>query len=103
MATYQDRMDYINPTRKPESAFKPEKQIKSVGLAVLSTLKTFGQNLLVLLSQGSELRVWQTQDRSGVIWWNVYDPMTQQTARLLSEVDVRVWIEQRYHGNPDRR
>ncbi|MBD2460108.1 hypothetical protein H6G89_03525 [Oscillatoria sp. FACHB-1407] len=70
---------------------------------VLSLFKTFGNQLFNFFSRGSELRVWQTQDQTGGIWWNVYDPTTQQTARLLSEMEVRVWIEQRYYGKADYR
>ncbi|MDX2216406.1 MAG: hypothetical protein SFY66_24290 [Oculatellaceae cyanobacterium bins.114] len=103
MATYEQRMNGIHPTQKPESLFNPAKQVKSIGSAALSVLKTLGQQLLAFLSHGSELQIWQTQNRSGEAWWNVYDPITQQTVRLLSEMEVRIWIEQRYRGNADSR
>lgn len=96
MATYQDRMHYSHSTHQPDSSYNPQKQVKSFSSNVLSLVKTIGHHLLSYLSQGSELRVWQTTDRQGTTWWNVYDPVTQRSVRLISEAEVLTWIEQRY-------
>ncbi|MBW4691459.1 MAG: hypothetical protein KME27_06785 [Lyngbya sp. HA4199-MV5] len=46
----------------------------------------------------SEPEIRQTLDREGQTWWQVYDPLTGQTAYLESEADVHIWLEERlYH------
>jgi hypothetical protein len=59
-------------------------------------LRNLGQKIIVYLSQGKELRVWQSCDRQGHVWWNVADPITGKSAQLLSEAEVCIWIEQHY-------
>jgi YD repeat-containing protein len=43
-----------------------------------------------------EPQVRQRRDRSGQIYWLVYDPETNRSARLSSEQEVRQWLEQRF-------
>ncbi|MGI0484664.1 hypothetical protein ACN4EK_04445 [Pantanalinema rosaneae CENA516] len=54
------------------------------------------QFLTNLLMVRSELQIIQTPDRTGQLWWYIYDPSTGQTAWLESEDEVRIWIEKRY-------
>ncbi|WP_250126747.1 hypothetical protein [Chroococcidiopsis sp. CCMEE 29] len=44
-----------------------------------------------------EPQVRQRCDRSGQIYWQVYDPATNRSARLSSEQEVRQWLEQRFY------
>lgn len=46
----------------------------------------------------AEPEIQQTLDRTGHVWWKVYDPLSGQTAYLESEADVHIWLEERlYH------
>lgn len=46
----------------------------------------------------AEPEIQQTLDRTGQMWWKVYDPLTGQTAYLESESEVHIWLEERlYH------
>lgn len=62
-----------------------------------SWLKKLWRSLVTALVQRSEMHIWQTADRSGHTWWNVYDPTTGETVRLDSDAEVRAWIEQSYY------
>jgi len=44
----------------------------------------------------AQLRIWQTTDRYGHLWWNIYDPITRQSIQLPSEQEVRIWIDESY-------
>jgi hypothetical protein len=56
----------------------------------------FGHSLFdCRISQSPEPEVWQTTDRSGNLWWHVYDPLTGQTADLESEEAVQIWLDDR--------
>lgn len=48
------------------------------------------------LTQGPEIRIWQTKSRNGSIRWHAYDPSTDQRVTLSSEAEIRSWLEQRY-------
>lgn len=41
-----------------------------------------------------EVRIWQTTDGVGGVYWNAYDPQSGQTITTDSEAELRVWIEQ---------
>ncbi|QQE64915.1 hypothetical protein GFS31_15990 [Leptolyngbya sp. BL0902] len=40
-----------------------------------------------------EPRVWQSQSRDSAPAWNAYDPITGQSVHLVSEVELRRWLE----------
>ena len=63
----------------------------------LAQLKVLAQRLIHWLVTKPELTVKQKVNRSGNVFWYVYDPMTERTAYLTSEEEVRIWIEERFY------
>lgn len=55
------------------------------------------QKLFVTLVKEPEPTVGQVKDHLGNTIWCVYDPITGQSARLNSEVEVGLWLEERYY------
>jgi hypothetical protein len=87
MRTYQDSKRTLN------SASLAELWSRVPGVSAVSAL---WQRLASYLLQNSNLRIWQSHDASGKVRWNVFDIRTNRSATLLSEDDVRVWIEEGY-------
>lgn len=44
----------------------------------------------------SELKIRQHQDRSGQVYWHVYDPFTNRAQQFDSEETLRIWLDNRY-------
>lgn len=56
------------------------------------------QYLVHILSTSYEPKVWQKVDRQGrTVGWRVFDPESGQTIPFGSELEVRLWLEQRYY------
>lgn len=56
------------------------------------------QFLQKLLSTDLEPKVWQKFDRQGnSSGWRVFDPETGRTIAFGSELEVRLWLEQRFY------
>lgn len=53
--------------------------------------------VLKKISSFNEPKIYQERDRSGKIFWRVFDPIDGQSAYLSSEGEVRSWLEQRYY------
>ncbi|MBD1867415.1 hypothetical protein H6F95_08910 [Cyanobacteria bacterium FACHB-471] len=49
------------------------------------------------MAGNEEPQISQKRDRSGEVFWRVYDPTTGESARFNSELEVRFWLEQRYY------
>ena len=75
----------------------PAVQAKAKQPTPLAQLKVLAQRLIHWLVTKPELTVKQKVDRSGNVFWYVYDPMTERTAYLTSEEEVRIWIEERFY------
>jgi hypothetical protein len=75
---------------KSESETKPQWPI------LLSWLGQCWQGFVDSFSLQPELKIRQRRDRQGNLWWIVYDPITDQSAQLATEAEVRWWIEQFY-------
>ena len=82
----------------PISSANPKLQFHQLTLKAIKRLWQF----IVIEPMTSELRVWQTCDQLGEIWWSAYDPSTGRSIHQVSETDVRRWIEQRYYPYPKR-
>ncbi|MBD2066745.1 hypothetical protein H6F93_04260 [Leptolyngbya sp. FACHB-671] len=54
-------------------------------------------SILSILAGNEEPQISQKRDRSGEVFWRVYDPTTGESARFNSELEVRFWLEQRYY------
>ena len=70
----------------------------------ISVAKTLGQGLAALgrrmqkkLVGSHEPVIEERRDRTGALYWRVYDPITQDRKFFYSEDDVRVWLDQRYY------
>jgi hypothetical protein len=71
----------------------PENSAVSLG----ARLKQLWHRLIDWVESTSEPRVWQKRDRHGnVIAWYVYDPQLGYTTSFSSELEVRLWFEQRH-------
>jgi hypothetical protein len=55
------------------------------------------QDLLNVIYRTPDVKVWQRRDRKGrITGWYAYDPKTEQVRYFNSELEVRVWLDQRY-------
>jgi hypothetical protein len=54
------------------------------------------KNFVNTLLRDAEPKIWRKRDRKGNLFFQVYDPKTGQVARLDSEHEIRIWIEERY-------
>ena len=65
----------------------------------------FYQKLLRIIStyifdpllQGSEPKIIQKTNKKGSLFWQVYDPVTGERKNLVSEQEVREWLDNRYY------
>jgi hypothetical protein len=69
---------------------------KSLRLSIQKLWQSFCLRVYNYLASAQELKVWQTRDRKGNVWWSAYNPRTQQSIHYLSEDEMRIWIEQHY-------
>lgn len=58
-------------------------------------LEKFWQFLLGKPMAEPEVQVWHHCDQTGAIWWNGYDPSTDQSIHEVSEAEIRRWLERR--------
>ncbi len=59
-------------------------------------LRAAGQWLLQALTEGDQLKVWESQTKQGNRWC-IYDPIGDAHHQFESEEAMRVWLEQRYN------
>lgn len=60
-------------------------------------LNTAWQRVKTQLTLSSEPQVWQSMDISGHSVWSAYEPATGRAIDHVSEHEMRVWLEERYH------
>lgn len=56
----------------------------------------FWQRFSVAFSQKNEPRIWQSK-RKGKTVWHAYDPNTGDSAVRSSELEMLIWLEERYY------
>ncbi|WP_228061535.1 hypothetical protein [[Phormidium] sp. LEGE 05292] len=83
-----------NPTKSP-LIHGVHLQASKSKLAIL--INKICERFVTLINHASELKVWQSRDRTGHTWWEAYDPSTGNSISLDSEAEMRMWIEERYH------
>jgi hypothetical protein len=54
------------------------------------------EGFLEHVSKRPEPRIYRRKNRRGDIYFKVYDPYTDRTRILGSELEVRIWLEARY-------
>lgn len=62
---------------------------------VTTALKTWGQQLVHWLTEGSMLRI-SNHTQDGKPGWTAYDPIGDRLLQFESEEALRTWIDQRY-------
>lgn len=65
--------------------------------AIVQGLRRIWQNLIAHCDVSDEPRVWPSRNRDGVPAWNAYDPVTGQSVHLVSEAELRVWLEELHY------
>lgn len=55
------------------------------------------RNALQFLSASSEPHVWRTRDQAGQVYWDAYDPITEERVQSLTEAEMRAWLEDRHY------
>lgn len=71
---------------------------KHSSFRAVSVLKQLWQFCRQIISAGYEPSVWHRVDRQGRITsWHVFDPESGRTITFGSELEVRLWLEQRYY------
>lgn len=77
------------------NTYLPNWQVKP---AIVSALKAGLDRFLELLNFSNEPRIWRTIDGNGNTVWCVYDPVSDRSASLESEDEIRAWLEKRYYN-----
>ncbi|NEP80029.1 MAG: hypothetical protein F6K39_18805 [Okeania sp. SIO3B3] len=49
------------------------------------------------LLKGSEPKIIQKTNKKGSFFWQVYDPVTGERKNLISDQEVREWLDNRYY------
>ena len=65
---------------------------------VTQGLKTVMGQLLRFFAPDNTPKVRTVRTRQGEIWFDVYDPVTQQRLNQRSEEGLRIWLEQRHNA-----
>lgn len=75
----------------------PYPQQQNQSQAIPRAIYQWWENFVAELTRPPEPKVRQKSNRRGEIWWEVYDPYTNLTARFASELEVRMWLDQRHY------
>jgi hypothetical protein len=77
------------------STEQPAKTPARLGLK--AKLNHLWQRVIAYLNPSTEPHVWQTEDSTGQVVWNAYDPVTRQSVEQVSASEMRVWLEERHY------
>lgn len=91
---WQDYQKLEFPTHQTTQA-RSYRSFKNYGLK--AKLQDAWQRAVAYLSTSSEPHVWRSQDSTGQVIWNAYDPLTRRSIERVSMNEVRVWLEERYY------
>jgi len=69
----------------------------SFGDRIRAALYALQEVALNSVALNQEPKITVTRDRAGQSQWNVYDPINGYTNSFVSENEVRIWLESRYH------
>lgn len=86
----KDQDSYLSPTAK-----SLRRTLGAIALRLKFVLLLVWD--AVAAPTSSEPRVWQKRDRFGQIYWQVYDPIRDRSARFSSEQEVRQWLEENFY------
>lgn len=74
--------------------FQLQKPWKAVNLSFIA--RFLEQYFLAPMSHLDEPKIWEKRDRSGNVFYKVYDPITGISNQFSSDLEVRIWLEERY-------
>lgn len=83
---------YAQLERSPTSSLSSHLPSK-----VAHGLKMVMEQLLRFFAPDNTPKVRTVRTRQGEIWFDVYDPVTQQRLNQRSEEGLRIWLEQRHN------
>jgi hypothetical protein len=76
---------------------RQQAQVDGVVAPEQNWLQRTWQQVVAALTD-STLQVWQAADDMGNLWWCAYDPQTGKSVYADTETEMRLWIQQNYHG-----
>lgn len=62
-----------------------------------SKLRQLWRNFIHYITRPVEIKVRKQTNPQGEVWWQVYDPHRDIKATFASELEVRMWLEERYY------
>lgn len=65
-------------------------------VALLLWLKVRCQQMLELIVERADLRIWRTRDREGNSHWHIYDAKTDHITSVSSDAEMRIWLDDHY-------
>ena len=93
MKTYQQKFNYA----ELELIYSQSRHCEAKTSTLLSSLKQLCYGFLELWTLNPEPRIWEEIDRSGKMFWRVYDPKRDRTLKLDTKEQVLAWLEERHH------
>lgn len=91
---------YLNP----ESIDLQPSEERSLRPALLASLQRLWWDFVDSLRVVPEPRIREFVDRTGLTYWRVYDPISNEFLRFNTDADVVTWLEERHQRQlpPDR-
>jgi hypothetical protein len=67
--------------------------------AIYPTLRQLWDSALTYFASSAEPSIRFERTGYGRSQWTAYDPTTQQSVTIDSELEMRIWLENRYYGS----
>jgi hypothetical protein len=64
---------------------------------LFSAMNQIWQFFLSAAAGENELRIWQTSDNDGNTWWHVCDRSTGRSTCVVTDDEMRAWIDRHYY------
>lgn len=71
-------------------------KVHSLKSQCLTQLRRLGRAVARYISLSDEPKIYQCTGRQGEQYWRIYDPRLNQNITLSTDIEVRLWLEQRY-------
>ena len=88
----EDQTQYGEPVMAmpPVNTYRQE-------MAGFVSLKKIGAKFMRWLCGSQEPKIYKRRDRQGHVYYKIYNPTTDRYNMMGSELEVRIWLESRYH------
>jgi hypothetical protein len=90
------RLELLPPYTEP-AASSPTGRWTQLWQRVQGSWQRVGQDLWRYFCGSQEPRITRQCDRTGHVYFKVYDPVDRQHYEFGSEQELRIWLEQRYY------